>query len=132
MGDGNVTLTGLDTKHLIRWVIEQATAFDDGATLLDGFCRALVDAGLPLWRLSVSAPAIDPTVRGFSFNWRPGEGASLVAAPHGAESEASFKLSPVHALLLDGRTFARWRLDRLGAEDGFPLLRELQAEGGTD
>jgi adenylate cyclase len=122
-----------DARCIVQWIVEQATALDDGVTLLDGFCRALGDAGLPLWRMSVVVPAIDPSVRGFSFDWRSDHGASLVSTAHGEEGIDAFERSPLHALLAQGRTFARWRLhdDPDGAK-AVPELLELRAEGGTD
>jgi adenylate cyclase len=122
-----------DLRRINRWIAEQATAGDDGVALLDGFCNALVDRGLPLWRVSVNVPAIDPSLRGFSFDWRSGLGTSLVPATHDDGANSGFARLPVHALLAEGRTFARWRLDAdMDRAATFPLLLDLQAQGGTD
>jgi adenylate cyclase len=132
-----------DVRRINQWIAEQATAHDDGVALLDGFCSALVERGLPLWRVSVNVPAIDPSLRGFSFDWRSDLGTSLVPATHDDEANNGFERLPVHALLAEGRTFARWRLDP-GLDRAkplafktlpfktFPLLLDLQAQGGTD
>jgi len=120
-------------RQLAQWIAEQATVLDDVVALLDGFCRALSDAGLPLWRMSAVVPAIDPSVRGFSFDWERNRGASLVSAAYGAEGMNGFERSPLYALLAEGRTFARWRLrDGLDAAKAVPALLDLRAEGGTD
>ncbi len=133
MNAGNQNLKKPCTRQIVRWITEQATALDDGVALLDGFCRALVDAGLPLWRMSVVVPAIDPSVRGFSFDWRSDRGASLVSAAYDDEGISGFERSPLYVLLAEGRTFARWRLrDGLDAAKAVPALLELRAEGGTD
>lgn len=123
-----------DVRRINQWIAEQATAHDDSVALLDGFCSALVDRGLPLWRVSVNVPAIDPSLRGFSFDWRSDLGTSLVPATHDDEANNNgFERLPVHALLAEGRTFARWRLDAdLDRAATFPLLLDLQAQGGTD
>lgn len=117
---------------LVQRIIRTATASDEGARILEDCCATLLEAGLPLAWLSMATPALDPSLRGFNVTWRPGAG--LVREPDriGTESEAVFKLSPIHALLADGRRFARWRLDDSGILDGFPLLRELRASGITD
>jgi len=120
-------------RQIIQWITEQATALDDGVALLNGFCKALSDRGLPLWRMSVLTPAIDPSVRGFSFDWHSGRGASLVSAAYSDGGMDAFERSPLHALLAQGRTFARWRLHQgLDAAKAIPALLELRAEGGTD
>lgn len=121
------------TRQIVRWITEQATVLDDGVALLDGFCKALRDQALPLWRMSVVTNALDPSVRGFSFDWHSDRGASLASASYGAEDFDAFERSPLHALLADGRTFARWRLgDDLNAASAVPELLDLRAEGGTD
>jgi adenylate cyclase len=130
---GNADLKSPDLRQIVQWIVQQATTRDDGVALLDGFCRALVDGGLPLWRMSVTIPAIDPSVRGFSFEWRSDRGASLVSAAHGDEQTGAFESTPLYALLAGGRTSARWRLhDEPNSAKAFPALLELRAEGGTD
>jgi adenylate cyclase len=128
----NDNLKATNIRRIIQGIAEQATVLDDGVALLDGFCNAMVDAGLPLWRVSVNVPTIDPSLRAFSFDWRSDLGATLVPATHD-EAINGFERLPVHALLAEGRTFARWRLDAgMDREKTFPLLLDLQAQGGTD
>lgn len=122
----------MDLTHLGRWVAAHATATDDHDSLLSGFCEALVGAGIPVWRVSVMAPALDPTLRGVSLNWHAGEGLSFVANAHGADEESDWLLSPVYALVENGETFGRWRLDAPELETDFPVLKALGAQGGVD
>ncbi len=133
MIDSNQNLRKRYARQIVQWIAEKATALDDAVALLDGFCRALGDAGLPLWRMSAIVPAIDPSVRGFSFDWRSDRGASLVSAAYDGEGIEGFERSPLHALLMEGRTFARWRLpDDLDPARAIPALLDLCAEGGTE
>ena len=67
MIDSNQNLRKRYARQIVQWIAEEATALDDAVALLDGFCRALGDAGLPLWRMSAIVPAIDPSVRGFQL-----------------------------------------------------------------
>lgn len=122
----------MDLTHLGRWIAAHATATDDHDTLLAGFCEALVGAGIPVWRVSVMAPALDPTLRGVSLNWHAGEGLSFVGNAHGADEESDWLLSPVYALVEKGETFGRWRLDAPGLAVEFPVLKALGAQGGVD
>ena len=122
----------MDLTHLGRWIAEHATASDDHDILLTGFCEALAGAGIPIWRVSVMAPALDPTLRGVSLNWHAGEGISFVANAHGADEESDWLLSPVYALVESGESFGRWRLDAPGLAVDFPVLKALGAQGGID
>lgn len=130
--DGHRPARQLHARQIVQWITEQATARDDGIALLDGFCAALRDGGLPLWRMSAMVSAIDPSVRAFSFDWRRDLGASLVPTTHDAGLDG-FERMPVYVLLAEGRTFARWRLHHdLDPIAAFPSLLALRAEGGTD
>jgi adenylate cyclase len=122
-----------DARAIVQWITEQALVGDDGVALLDGFCNALRARGLPLWRVSAHLPALDPSVRGFRFDWRRDGGASLVSAPHDDASIAGYVNDPLYKLLTNGRTFSRWRLhDAMDPATTFPALVDLRAEGGTD
>ena len=116
----------------MRWIAEQATSSDDRETLLDRLCGTLTAAGLPLWRVSVSTPAIDPTARAFSMTWVRGQGISLIRTAHGLENEAVFRRGPVHALIEANLPFGRWRLDILQPGEGFAPLHDIRQDGGTD
>ncbi len=127
-----MTPPGADPAALIAWILQHATAEDDGGALLEGICRGLNDAGLPLWRMSLATPTIDPNHRGVATSWRRDAGMSVLATPHGPEAEASFQRSPVGRLLSQDRTAARWRIETGEGCDDLLLLRELKDDGGTD
>lgn len=129
--DGDRDLKQRQTRQVIRRILEQATARDGSLAVLDGFCRILREGGLPLWRMSIVVPAIDPSVRGFSVDWQRDRGAAQVSSADGDEAFRVFERSPLHALLTRHRTSARWRLDDPAAQ-AIPALRDLRAEGGTD
>jgi adenylate cyclase len=122
----------MDLTLLGRWIAEHATATDDHDLLLTGFCEALAGAGIPVWRVSVMTPALDPMLRGVSLNWHAGEGMSFVANAHGSDEESDWLFSPVYALVEKGETFGRWRLDAPDLEADFPVLKALGAQGGVD
>lgn len=119
------------TKDLCAWIVEHATASDDGEALLEGVCKRLCEAGLPLWRFSVSSTTLDPAHRSIALHWFAQEGISLVLIPH-ERSESEWRQSPIFALIESGEPSARYRLDALRNDRDFPLLRTLKAQGGTD
>ncbi len=127
-----MTSPARDPASLIGWLLEKATAEDDDESLLDGLCRGLIEAGLPLWRLSLSTPTIDPNHRAVSTNWRRDTGISRVTTSHGEDDDAMFRRSPVAHLLDQGGLAARWRIEAGEGCDEFLLLRELVDDGCTD
>jgi adenylate cyclase len=129
-----VALSAAAAASTVGLILHEATARDDPAGLLAAVCERLAAAGLPLWRVSMSMRAVDPTVRALAFVWRRGRGTSADAAPHGPgdEGEAMFRRSPVHHLQAAGLEAGRWRLEAGEGCGGIPILAELRAEGGTD
>ncbi|KQT49938.1 adenylyl cyclase [Methylobacterium sp. Leaf456] len=112
-------------------LIARAVASNAGEAIVTELCEGLIAARIPLWRFSLSVPAIDPLLRGMSLAWRRGEGLALFPAAHGPEGEKSFADSPIAWLKDNDREAVRWRLD--GAEvPNLPLLAELRAAGATD
>ena len=124
-------LMPMDIARLSAWLAEHATSTDDENVLVEGVCRGLTEMSVPLWRVTISTPTIDPMHRGIALTWYVEQGVSRVLAAHGAEKTSSWLRSPIPALLGSGERFARWRLYTL-KEDDFPLLHELRAQDGTD
>lgn len=118
---------------LIRELLETAVASDDPAGLIERACEGLGELGVPLWRLSISIQAIDPTIQAVSYIWRRDEELLRRLTPYGPgpEHDLPFRTSPIHALLQEGALARHWRLERSGGEGELPLLAELRAEGAT-
>ncbi|GEP00747.1 adenylate/guanylate cyclase domain-containing protein [Methylobacterium haplocladii] len=119
------------TEDLCAWIIRRATVSDDGDSLLDGVCRRLCDAGLPLWRFSVSSATLDPAHRSIALHWFAQEGLTPVFIPHD-RSDIEWRQSPIFALIESGEPSTRYRLDTLRNDTRFPLLQALRDLGGTD
>lgn len=118
---------------LIRELLETAVASDDPAGLIERACEGLGELGVPLWRLSISIQAIDPTIQAVSYIWRRDEELLRRLTPYGPgpEHDLPFRTSPIHALLQEGALARHWRLERSGGEGELPLLAELRAEGAS-
>jgi adenylate cyclase len=110
-----------------------AATGDDLGELLAGVAEALTGAGLPVWRLSLSMPTIDPLMQALGFVWRRDAGITpredYVA---GDASEQAFRRSPIFYLQEHGMGGARWRLAQGEGCEDIPFLADLQARGGTD
>ncbi len=95
------------------------------------FSEALVEAGLPLLRLSTTFLAFDPTVVGAHISWVRGEGTTAVLRPYTILSQPAFMDSPVRHVIETGQEF-RTRLDIPTEQLPYALLEELKAKGATD
>ena len=119
--------------RITQWLAGQATALDDGVALVNGLCAALCEQGMPLWRVSVIAPTIDPSIHSVRLEWRRDGGASLITASHDDAGVAGAAEHPAQSLVRNGRVFARWRLhDDMDRITTIPALHQLRADGGTD
>jgi len=119
-----------------RWVTETGLAGAAETELLDGYCRRLADAGLPLARATVLIDTLHPVHEGRVFRWRRGEAQPAPGMAYGRTSEPGdaadgWRRSPFFRLLENGESALRRRLGpEAGAE--FPFLAELRADGQTD
>jgi len=128
-------------------LIRPVAAFDDDATatwllrpgenplslveIITGFAERLVREGLPLWRVTAGVLTIHPEVLARGVFWHRGAGAREESRPHGIELTSAYLDNPV-ALIHQGAGAMRRRLEGPAAFLDFPLMAELQKEGGTD
>lgn len=123
----DLTLRAIEARFVAR-----ATESDAGERVIAAFCEELVAAGLPLWRLSLAVPVIDPQFRGASIAWRRGDGVEVFTTLHGPEGEDSYLRSPVGWLHAAGGSFVGWQLEGPDAFPDLPLLTELRQAGATE
>jgi adenylate cyclase len=114
-------------------VLRGAVANDDLRDLLAQACEQLLGHGIPLWRVSLSMRAIDPTVRALSFVWRPGTDVATDETPYMAadEDEAAYGRSPIVYMLSHDLQVHCWQLERGEGCDVIPILAELRQQGAT-
>src|SRR3954453_7188564 len=104
--------------------------------LLQGFCRRLVEEGLPLSRGQVVIDTLHPVHEGRVFRWwRDGaEMAPIVEygrTSEGGEVAENWRRSPYRHLLETGGSSLRRRIGAGHAAD-FPVLEDLREQGHTD
>ena len=63
------TVERVSDTDLSAWLVEHAITADDSMTMLDDYGRLLNAAGLPILRLNVALPVLDPTNRGLNLTW---------------------------------------------------------------
>jgi len=118
-------------QTLMPWLIREGLVSTDLDTTFDGFCRRLVETGVPLARGHLSMPTLHPTIEGFGLTWRPKDG-TAAAAWNFDNDPATYLASPFYRLVQARETRMRRRLDGNAAVLDFPILHEFKAEGLTD
>jgi adenylate cyclase len=93
-----------------------------------GFCRELVQRGIPLWRSSLGMELLHPEQSGKRFAWSADGASEVTMAPRGVEMSDAYLYSPVKIIDDTERPFRR----RLAGRQELPLLEELRQAGGTD
>ncbi|MFZ1429877.1 MAG: hypothetical protein WAS21_24290, partial [Geminicoccaceae bacterium] len=119
--------------QLAAVLVADAIAGKSPAGLLEGLCRALVAAGVPLVRATVGALLVHPLLDATLVIWRADRGAYLddTARPAVRGNEA-WRHSPFHRLQLDESTLLRCRLERGEGVRTYAVLAGFAAEGATD
>ena len=118
--------------ELIAWLIEQGRDCDDLGVIAGGFATRLLALGLPLLRVMLTMPTIDPTSRALTVVWRRDRGVIADRLAPDPSGEEIFRRSPVFYLLNQDRRAERWNLEDPEIVSRFLLFQELRADGATD
>jgi adenylate cyclase len=122
------------------WAVRQGLLGAGAAELFDGFCRRLVETGLPLWRGYAAMRTLHPQWGGYGYTWQRERGA-VEPAQYGRVHGPSWSSSPFPYMIDQARTGGggenpwlqlRRRLTGPQAQLDFPVLEELAAAGGSD
>ena len=139
MSDSKTTLTRdvplPDRKALQAlsdWIIDQGLTANSLPPVMAGVGERVAALGLPLYRLHVSIATLHPTFSGFGGSWVQGRGFNLENYERSQETNDQWQRSPLRALIDSGQPTMRRRLEGPDAAMDFPVLREFQAQGGTD
>ena len=117
---------------LVDRILRTATSGAGIDGIADVLCEGLLALGVPLSRVVLAMPTVDPTFRAISGIWLRGAAAYEEITPYGLEEDARFERSPIHHLLGHDRTEGRWDLGDAASIAPFPLLQDLARRGGTD
>lgn len=120
---------------LAGWVTEAGLIGRTESDLMAGFCRRIVDAGVPLARATVILDTLHPIYEGRAFRWRADEPETAEAVDYGrtsaGEAAASWRQSPFFHLLESGGKAMRRQL-AAGDPADFPTIAQARDEGMTD
>jgi adenylate cyclase len=124
-----------DIDNIAAWLADRGLAGDDETSLMQGFCRRCVDAGLDMSAGTAIIDTLHPVYEGRVFHWTrdtPDDTRVTEYLPTAAsDNEESWRRSPFYYLLQSGEDELRRCLE-LGETAGFPILDELMQRGETD
>lgn len=120
-------------EAVLDWLLRVGRLGTDIPSVLDALCRRLVEAGLPLARVSLSVRLLHPQVRSMNYYWRRGRPAvETVERAHGSELSEGYLTSPVYVIVEQKAEALRFRLETMEPPWPFPVLGELVVQGITD
>jgi adenylate cyclase len=117
------------SAELSKWLIRDARFLPDNSELLAAFCERVVDAGIPIDRVSLHQRAFHPQYRGVSRIWRRDQAIEEKFLDHGIEKTATYIESPVRVVVEEQQSL-NWHLDGNHMLP-FPMLEELRQQGFT-
>lgn len=114
---------------LAVWLTDCLDAKQPLPKIFDGYCNRLLDAGLPLFRVTLGLETLHPEDSGTMLTWRDGALARRDIRRAGLLHSDDYLTSPTWVVDQTGRPF-RWRAGL--ATETLPLIEELAANGMTD
>jgi len=122
--------------ELTEWVTEAGLAGASETELVDGFCRRLVEYGVPLTRVAALIDTLHPVLESRTFHWhrtRNETKAIDYARSSARESQEKWLTSPFHYLFERGEKSLRCRIVHGDCPvERFPVLGEFRNDGITD
>jgi adenylate cyclase len=121
--------TDTDFIELHAWLIEAGLSGITPEALFDGFCRRLIEGGLPIARGFLSIAGLHPLHRALSFTWQDGRIVEVNRFEHVAMETPLWRASPFRHMLETRTRRLHRRLIGERAELDFPVLQEFRAAG---
>ena len=120
-------------RKILDWLVTETRNERFIDNILVEMCKRLLDAGVPVTRVTLHFRTHHPQWLGARILWRKGMSeAEIRTFDYGVEETAQYLNSPIYEIN-NGAPVVRRRLDE-PKEDGprYPLYDELQADGYTD
>ncbi len=117
--------------RLADWVTRKGIHRPNVDSLVGGFARRLIEAGVPLWRMNYMVQTIHPQSRVAFWVWREDEEMYSFRPPRGQTSDNRFGNSPFKVVFETGEPLRR-RLIGENVQLDFPVLQDLKDDGATD
>lgn len=115
-----------------RWLLCEARDLAGSLEVTGGFCQRLLDGGVPLQRLFVSARTLHPLLAAVGLQWsRHNHRVKAIPRQYGIFDQEIYLNSPVR-LIHDGVTEVRRHIGPPSGPREFAILDDLAKDGATD
>lgn len=114
------------------WLLENALYGVGQTEIMTGYCKWLVDLGLPIYRLHVAQRAFHPKYGGLGFSWTRDDGLSQDEYAHADQPRDVWVQSPLYDMMARDTEEMRFVLKDLETPSRYPFLDELKGRGATD
>jgi adenylate cyclase len=114
------------------WLLSDAWSAASDQELVIRLSHCLFSSGVPVWRLQLLIRTLHPLLFATRYTWwRDTDEVEIYSAPHDILETREHKESP-YAPILDGAGGVRRSMEGANQQFDFPVLKDLQARGGTD
>jgi adenylate cyclase len=124
-------VTPTDITSAVDWLTDGARSAQRPEVVLAELCDRLVQAGIPLWRVSVFVRTLHPEIVGRRFIWQRGAGVTITEGLFELLDTDRFQHSPFLAVI-KSRHAIRQRLTGGDNAHGFSIYQDLRDQGATD
>jgi adenylate cyclase len=117
--------------ELVDWMIDGARPSASARQIIDGICRRVVGAGVPVDRFALFINTLHPNVAGRRFTWTPEDGVAMRDGSLGLFTREEYVRNPLPTVTTKQVSIRR-RLNNPRTLEEYVILGELAAEGFTD
>ncbi|WP_298728724.1 adenylate/guanylate cyclase domain-containing protein [uncultured Ferrovibrio sp.] len=114
-----------------RWLIDHGGEVMPISDLIEGFCRHLLQEGIPLLRVSTGLPSMHPLTLTRGFSWTRGQGVTMAARGHEVRQSREYLESPIYTIH-QGAAAIRRHIELPDTPMDYGVLHDLKAIGATD
>ncbi|TNE37069.1 MAG: adenylate/guanylate cyclase domain-containing protein [Alphaproteobacteria bacterium] len=126
-----IPLSSWSRHELASWLANHDGQFFGAMELLNQLCRRLIAIGLPIARVNLTLRDAHPQIAARAFIWNRDVGSRETTFPVQGILSQDYLDSPI-AVIHNGASGVRRRLEGEDAQIDFPVLWELKKEGITD
>ncbi|MGV6850291.1 MAG: DUF427 domain-containing protein [Marinibacterium sp.] len=120
------------TGPVVDWLLRDAAWVASPEDLVAAFSRKLRETGIPVTRLSVMIWSLHPMIAARYYRWtRDGDTVDVHAPPYEIHDSPAYLNSPLRHVS-NGLGGVRQKLNVEYAENSFPIMEDLRAQGATD
>ncbi len=116
----------------VSWLADHSGVSLDPQEILGGACERLVDAGVPLQRVTCILDDAHPQIDIIGIGWRPEQGPGRVVFEYTGNPDSEGYLASPIKVIDDGGGPIRRPLHRADCPIDFPVLEDRRQEGATD